>query len=907
MGELLRRIHYFVHRRRLDAELESDMEFHREMAARQGLGGRDFGNTLRLREQAQEAWGWAGVERFLQDMRWAVRGLRRAPGSALAMVVLLALGMGGVTALFGPLYSLVLRPLPFPDSGRLVRIGGDNGSGLRVDPYASHTFFENRREFAPILSGVMAYSADKETLSGGGPAERIDVATVTPEFFPTLGVRPRLGSGFRVDPEVTYYPDPEDIPAVIVSDQFWRTRLQSTRELGKRLITLNGNRFAVIGVMPPDYDFPAGVQVWRSGKVSPGTSVQVGRLLPGVSMAQAQAGLRAVESRNAKAAGATPLTLESLHDSLLGDRKPLLWILSAVSLLFLALSCAGVANLLLARGVRRRQEMVVRAALGAVRGWLIRQLLTETLLLAAAGGLLGLAFSVLARQGLQTLIPGMLQDADAFPPATIALVIALTLAVTVLCGVAPAFHATGADLNASLKDGNTASGGSWSRLRRISVHELFAGGQLILAMVLLISTGLLLRSMAARLDSALGFDPRNVAVVHADLPQPADARATVMDYVKSHRDINSRAGTEARQAALEPADTAIVERQESFYQEATRRLTELPGVASVAVITTPPFANLPWERFGSMSLAFDDDPSRSKQARMLAWGHAREVSPGAFRILGIRLLAGRDFLPSDIPPPDAWKAKLYHFYDNTPKPTTAVIVNETFASHVWPNQNPLGKTFHYVMGPARVVGVVADIHESRENPKIFPVLYSPYTASTRFASSVTFVVKLRPGAKVADLTKALPPVEAETAPPTALLLQESLGNLPVALALLSCFSVLGIVVAGLGVYATATLMSAARTRETGIRLAIGASAEQVGRLVLWRSLRLALLALPVGAFGAWLLGRNLTHWLYKVGATDPMSYLTSAAILLLIALAAGLWPALRAATTPPSTALRYDG
>jgi hypothetical protein len=313
--------------------------------------------------------------------------------------------------------------------------------------------------------------------------------------------------------------------------------------------------------------------------------------------------------------------------------------------------------------------------------------------------------------------------------------------------------------------------------------------------------------------------------------------------------------------------------------------------------------------FGQGLGSVDRPADGEKGTRGLPPGRYREVSVGAFRVLGIHLLAGRDFLPSDIPPPDDWKLSLYHSYDNTPKSNRAVIVNETFAQRVWPNQNPLGKTFIAWNGghPATVVGVVADVHESRENPTVLPTLYEPYTASTSFVRSVTFVVKLRPGANLADLKKALPPVDADAAPPTALPLEESLGNLPVALALLGCFSALGMVVAGLGVYATATLVFTARTRETGLRLAIGASAEQIGRQTLWRSLRLALLALPVGAFGAWLLGRNLSHWLYKVGAADPLSYLTSAAILLAIALAAGLGPAVKAATTDPATALRYDG
>jgi len=528
--------------------------------------------------------------------------------------------------------------------------------------------------------------------------------------------------------------------------------------------------------------------------------------------------------------------------------------------------------------------------------------------LAAAGGLLGLAFSLLARYGLQSLIPEMMKDAASFSPATVALVIALTLAVTVLCGVAPAFHATGADLNASLKAGNV-SRASLFRRHRFSVHELYAGGQLILAMVLLISTGLLLRSMAARLDYALGFEPKNLAVVHVALPSPAAARATFWNYVKQHPGGGSprtHAAEEAWRPATEPAWEAITARQEMFYQEATRRLTELPGVVSVAAMDVPPFTKGSTP-FGQ-GLGRVDVPANGEKGRGLPPGHYREVSAGAFRVLGAHLLAGREFLPSDIPPPDDWKQALYHWYDNTPRSNRAVIVNETFAQRVWPNQNPLGKTFLEWKGhPATVVGVVADIHESRQNPAILPALYEPYTASDFATHSVTFVVKLRPGANLADLKKALPPVDADTTPPTVSLLQESLGNLPVALALLGCFSALGMVVAGLGVYATATLVFTARTRETGLRLAIGASANQIGRQTLWRSLRLALLALPVGALGAWLLGRNLSHWLFKVGAADPLSYLTSAAVLLVIALAAGLGPALKAATTDPATALRYDG
>ena len=906
MGELYRRIYYLLHRRRFDAEMKSDMEFHREMAARQGRN--NFGNMLHMRELAHEAWGWTWLEHLGQDIRWAGRGIKRAPGSAVAMVLLLALGMGGVMALFGPLYSLVLRPLPFPHPDRLVKAGG---SILRFDIYAKNTYFKNRRKYDPIFSDFMAYSAGEETVSGDGPTEDIEVATVTQEFFSTLGVGARLGAGLPVDASVSYkvdyYHDLKDAYNVVVSDELWRTRLRSEHDLRKCWITLGGNRYSVIGVMPPSFDFPSGAQVWKAGQVSYGSVIQVGRLRPGLSMTQAQVGLKTVDSQDLPAGAVNLVTLDSLHDAILGDRRPSLWILSAVSALFLALACAGVANLLLARGVRRRPEMVVRAVLGAERGRLIRQLLCETLLLAAAGGLLGIGISVLAHYGLGMLFPALMKDTAPVSPAAIALVVVLTVVVSILCGVAPAFHATGVDLNSALKAGNTVASTSALRRGRFSAHELFAGGQLMLAMILLIATGLLLHSLNARINFPMGFSPKDIALVKVRFPYPLNLRAVIKNYWTQHPCcVRTPAADKEMEKSTGPANEAEIAIKKQFYLDATRRLAEVPGVVSVAAMNTPPLTKD--ADFCCMGLGeFDRPEPGERHPRGVGFGYYREVSVGALSMLGIRLVAGRDFVPSDIPTIDAFKVWLYHENDNTPRPTEPVIVNEKFAHTAWPNQNPLGKTFRYYF-PQKVVGVVADIHETRDNPLIYPTVYTPLTVETTLGRETTFLVKLRPGTKLDGILKVLPPTDADAIPPTVVPMQQApMGNLSIALALLSCFSILGEIVAGLGVYATATLMAASRTREMGIRLAIGASAQQVGRMVLWRSIRLALLALPTGAFGAWLLGLSLKHWLFEVGVTDPISYVSSAAILLVIALAAGLWPALRAATTDPSTALRYDG
>jgi len=876
-GEFWRRLQYLFRRRRFDCDLEEEMRFHVEMrSAELGPSGarRRFGNAALLAQESREAWGSAWRDRMAQDIRWAGRGLRRAPGSALAIVVLLALGMGGVTALFGPLYFLVLKPLPFPHSEQLVQ----SKFGARLVDIYEHgkTVFLDRRPLDRVFSSVMAYDAGPVTLSGDGPAVHIDAADVSSEFFTMLGGQPRLGTA--------------DGPGAVVSDQLWRERLHGASDLSQCSITLSGARVPVIGVMPRDFAFPPGVQVWRAGR---GLTV-VGRLRPGISMEQAHAYLKTALSKNAVDGGSADL--ESLHDVIVGDRKPLLWILSTVSVLFLILACTGAANLLLARGARRRQEMVLRTVLGAGRSRLVRQLLMETLLLSAAGGLGVLAFSALANHGLRLLLPPGLESGAAFSPASLALLAVLTLAVTLLCGMAPAFHATGADLGGSLKAGYAGGGASAAGRRVFSAHEWFTGGQLVMAMVLLGSTGLLVRSLYARLNFPLGFQPKDVAVVRIDLPVSTEFRDAVNRYLQGDRP-RSPGEVAAQEKALGPSRAAEAARNQFFYREATARLAALPGVVSVAAIEDPPLLGR-----AKRGVLLDPNHSGPHSMSILSYAFVCAASSDAFRVLDIPLLAGRTFQEEDLPTDEIWK---------TPIASGVAIVSATAAKRLWPNQDPIGQIVMPGGILRRVVGVVADIHESRDSLRDLPKVYTPLTGRDPYTRQYSFLVKLRGGAPfppfAAAVKRGLLPLPSDAAPPTILPLEESQGDLPLVLALLSCFSALGIVVAGLGVYATATVMAAARTREMGIRLAIGASGEQIGRLVLWRSIRLALLALPAGALGAWGLGTYLKHWLFQVGAADPVSYATSAVVLLAIALGAGLWPAIQAARTDAVTALRCDG
>ena len=547
--------------------------------------------------------------------------------------------------------------------------------------------------------------------------------------------------------------------------------------------------------------------------------------------------------------------------------------------------------------------MITRLMLGAERTRLIRQLLTETLLLAAAGGLLGLGLSKALGPWVQILLP---EPAGAGPfllPASVALVVGLVALVTLLSGIAPAFITTGVDLNTSLRAGDGVSTGT---KRRFTTHECFAAAQLVLAMILLTCTALLLRSIVARLGVSLAFDPTGVAIVSIPRLTPDAAPWKRYEQQNGKTKWGSRNYMEGLQRALDPIKEAEAARHELFYAEAKRRLSELPGVLSVAVMDTPPFSKGSFDLVARRVLY----EHSGRKAEIVARGVLfRHVSSDAFRLLGTSFLAGRGFSPEDVPGPDSWKYETFDYaeWSDVPAPVSAAVVNETLARRLWPNQSAIGRML-YDPSPMRVIGVVKDIHESRTQLDTLPTVYRLFEGRAPLVRASAFVIKLKPGASAASLSAG---VERATAAllrgepaPSVSPLDEPLGNLRVALGLLGCFSLLGTMVASLGVYATSALMITARTREIGIRRALGAPAERIATMVLWRGVRIVLFAIPGGAFGAWVLGVNLSHWLFQVGATDPASYAASATILLVVALAAGVWPALRAIAIGPADAIR---
>ncbi len=862
------------------------------------------------------------------DLRCGWRALRRAPGAALTTIVLLALGIGGVAALFSPLYSLVLAPLPFPHSEQLVRIGGE------IPLFNSYfSTFEERGRLTPIFFGVMAHVpvlSFPVQLSSAGPRKVVKVHAVTEEFCETLGVTPQLGRSFAQEKSKT--------AVVLLSNHLWRAELGSALDVIGRSIPIGDRPYVVVGVMPKGFDFPGKTDVWML--MGPGAFDRnkiefVGRLRPGLSLSQGARQLKAIEYKRKMAGGLMGKdgpVLQSLQTALRGERRPLLWILLAVSILFLLLACAGATNLLLAQGVRRRPEMVVRLALGAGRWRLVRQLLVETLLLAVAGGLLGIWLSTIAGRWLQMQLPDM-QGSQVFVPATLALAGGLALAVTILCGLAPALHATGADLNACLRAGASGITASTFKRRFFSSHEFLAGVQLTLALVLLISAGLLLRSLVAKLNAPLGFESRDVAKIEVVLPQLPGMTTAYLNFMRErnldpHQQISGKA-VEDMDRTLGPARKKETTRNLLFQREAQRRLAELPEIVSVDALSPAPFSvifsNL--EAFGLYLVhpqVYRSHPDPASGTFPLSVeADQRRAGVHTFEILGARILAGRNFKPEDVA--NALASEQASPEERS-KMLRVVIVSDTLARRFWPNESAIGKQI-YTPEAQTIVGVVSDFRDDFD-PIIRPALYSPYTGSSNAGS---FVVKLRPGASFAqlrsdvyriltELEPGLPHLDEAhgqetlidvTGPDLQVENVQTLASqvplaLRLALTLLGCFAVLGIIVAGLGVYAAAALMAAARTREVGIRIAIGADAGQILWLALWRSARLALVSLPVGLFAGWGLARSLSNFLYQVGATDSITYVASSVFLLAVVLAAGLLPALRAASTDPAAALRYE-
>jgi predicted permease len=807
------------------------------------------------------------MDTLLQDLRYAARSLRKHRSTTAIAVVCLALGIGANTAIFSVVRAVLIESLPYRDPSRLVRLyeagifNGVRGQGSLSVPNYRDIKAENT-----VFESMAAYNTSGADLTGGdGQPERVRWTRTTFDFFDVLGARPRLGRTFAPG---------EDEPGhnvAVLSEGFFRRRYAGDPQLIGRTITLNNTPYTVIGVMPETFDYPIAPQhndMWvplvpRENDIKQRGNhwmQSIARLKPGFDSASANARLMPIALRLAhdypEQQKDRLLQVIPLNTIVVGRVRPaLLLLLGAVGLVLL-IACANVANLLLARAAGRTREVAVRTALGAERGRLIRQLLTESVLLAVVGGVLGLVVAWLALRGILTFAAPALPRADAVKLNVDVLLFALGVSVVtgVLFGVVPAFRASDVDLRQDLTD--TAGRGGTSRKQHRTLNT-FIAAEIALSLVLLIGAGLVVRAFAALINTDPGFKPDHVLTFHIS------------------------------PAAGQFGDSA---RYSGFFGPLTERLRSIPGVRSASLTTILPIQNSGTNGF------FDivGRPQEKDDARR-PYAEFRVVGADFFQTMGIPLKEGRGFTAND-----ALGREL------------VVVVNEAFQKKYF-TESVIGKqVVPWGTGPATIVGIVGAVRQVSLEKEPLPEIYVPAAQHPWQLGNVTYVI-----ATQADPNSIVPAVRqavrelAPTQPLSAVesmddVLSESLQQRKLTLTLLAIFAVLATALSAAGVYGVMSYAVTQRTREIGIRMALGAGTGNVTRMVLFDAGRLVLIGVAIGLAAAWLLTRFVAGMLYGVGQHDPATFAGVTALIASVALLASLVPAVKAARVDPLAAMRVD-
>jgi putative ABC transport system permease protein len=800
------------------------------------------------------------MENLFRDLRIGLRVFRRARLLAIAALVTLAVGIGLASALFGVVDAFLIRPLPYRDPDRLAMIWERNPRlGLDRSPVAAANFVEWKAQ-SRSFSAMTAYEIQELTLTDDERHEQVVAARASAEFFSLIGVATALGRPFLAEED-----GPAAAPVAVVSAKLWSSLYGESRSL-PQTITLDGERLSVIGVMPPGFRFPRGVDLWLP--LGPELSKQLerrgsrslsvlARLSPGVSLAAARQEMAALSSRLARELpdindGHTATVL-SLREQISGRLRPALLVLSGGVVFALLAVITNVAGLLLAQAEERRQEIVVRAALGAPRVRLVAQILTESLLLAAAGALGGLLLARATLAGLVALLPPeVLQDVEiSFDPRILAFGTALALIAGVLAGIFPALQSCRPDLSTVLNEGSSAvsRGVAGRRFRRLLVSS-----QVVLALVLAIGAGLTTRSFRRLAEVDPGFDPQGVLAVRFVLPE-------------SVRGMRARA---------------------AFVDQLLAALRARPAMAACAVTSRLPLGGpAPLFEFAVANRAASpaEVPSTTYE----------QVSPEYFRLLGIPLRRGRSFTDRDVAggPPVA-------------------VINETLARRYFPGQDPVGQSLSLSLGQqvdSEIVGVVGDVRQADLSEEPQPAVYAPFAQSP--ISFFTLLVR----SEASDPLRLVPEVRAgiDAVSPgrpisriTTLerLLADSLSRQRLGSVLFGSFATVALLLAVVGVYGLAHDSVLRRRREIGLRMALGAHPGSVVKLVVLEIMATVLPGLAVGLGAAALLSRLLASLLYGIQATDAVSFLVVPLLLAATTGVAAYLPARRAAHVDPSLALR---
>ncbi len=828
---------------------------------------------------------------FWQDLRYGLRMLWKKPVFTLIAILTLALGIGANTAIFSVVNSILLRPLPYHEPERLVLINHDYPQ-IKLKASVSAFGYRHYRDNAKAFEHIAALRNNMYNLTGGGEPERVNAVNVTANFFPLLGAKAAQGRVFLQDEEQ----DGRN-RVVVLSEAFWRRRFGARADVLNQPITLNGENYTVIGIMPPAFKFGNEIgfstdlwlpltfppEILTSNNLTNEFLFVLARLNNGTSFQQAQAEMDGIADglRAQYMQGATRqnwgLTLQAFNELIVGDIRTPLWILLGAVSLVLLIACANVANLLLARATERHKEIAIRTALGAGRWRVVRQLLTESVMLAFIGGLLGLglaAWGVDLLSKLEQLRVPRMQEVGLD-----ARVLLFTLGVSVLTGVlfglVPALQTTRADLHETLKEG----GRQGASLSRGWLRSAFVIVETALALMLLVGAGLLLRSFWHLQQVNPGFEPQNLLTMNLSLP----------DYRYP----------EAQQRA-------------AFYQQALEQIRALPGVVSAGATSILPLSG------SNSSGSFRIEGRQVAQNESAPHGDRWAVTAGYFETMKIPLIRGRFFEPRDAA--DAPAA--------TPPGTTApnvaapanaapsvAIIDEELAHKYWPNEDPLGKriTFEGTRDNPKwreIVGIVGHVkHRSLEGESRVQY-YLPHPQRPQAGMNLAIRTTGKPtdltGAVrgvIAGLDRDLPVFRVNT---MEQYVADSMTLRRFTVTLLGIFAVLALVLATVGLYGVLSYSVTQRSHEIGIRMALGARAADVLRLVVRQGMLLAGAGIGMGLLGAFALTRVMKTLLFGVGAADPLTYVVIAGVLAAVALLACWLPARRATKVDPMIALRYE-
>ena len=804
------------------------------------------------------------MERLFQDLRYAARMLIKNPGFSAIAILALALGVGANTAIFTVVNSVLIRPLPFSEPDRLVMTyATDPTIGQERIPFSVADFLDWRAQ-NHIFEKLAAFSDNRFTYTGGESPEQFPGAWVTADFFEVLGQQPEMGRTFLPDED-----RPGRAPVVLVSHSFWQRKLGADPNVLGRQITLNNNSFSVVGVMPPGFTFPErDIDLWAVERLDPPSRRGpyymwgIGRLAPGATLAQARAEMdtiaRRIQQETRSTKNDVTFTAIGLTERVVGNVRPALLVLMAAVIFVLLIASANVANLLLARATAREKEIAIRRALGASRARLIRQLLTESVLLAAVGGAVGL---LLAQWGVGALLALSPDDIPRISEVKIdGRVLGFTFLISMLSGIvfglAPALHSSKINLNESLKEGGRSA---MEGFRQRRLRNLLVVAEIALSLVLLVSAGLMIKSFLKLQNVNPGFNAANILTMQLSLP---------------------------RTKYTNPAQTA------AFYKELLNKVEALPGAKSAAIsISLPPNGLEVSDNF-----SIEEHPTPAGESDPIA--PVVFVSPKYFTTLGVPLLRGRYFTEND--------------RDEAPP---VVIINEAMARQYFGAEDPIGKRFKQgtLAGGnpwMEIVGVVGNVKYTGLEAKEEPAFYLPHQQNPiRFmylivrgdSDPTALLPSIR--SEVWSLDKDLPVARVRT---MEQLLSESVAQPRFRTLLLAVFAGVALLLAAVGIYGVMSYSVTQRTHEMGIRMALGANPGDIVKMVVGQGLKLALVGAGAGLAGAYGATRLLESLLFDVSATDTMTFAVIPALLTGITLLASYIPARRATRIDPMVALRYE-